>query len=135
MTTYTDDDTRTIEARADVESLETLHHERRVLLKVLAPLKAMHGSFGMFDAKRKQMTRAMMVRARDAIKKRGEKATEPMIEAEALNDPQYLAWLDQQLADRIEFIARQTELDEIEERIRSRELELQAYNAELRLQR
>lgn len=124
-----------LEDRASVESLEILHHERRLLVRTLAPLKALHGSFGLFDARRKQMSRACMVRARMVIIGRGEKPTEAMVESEALCDPQFVAFLDQAERDRIEFIAQQTTLDEIEERIRNREIALQAYNSELRLAR
>ena len=124
-----------LETRANIESLETLHHERRLLMRTLAPLKALHGSFGLWDAKRKQMSRACMVRARMAITQRGDKPTEAMVEAEALTDPQFIAFMDQAERDRIEYIAQQTQLEEIEERIRNREIALQAYNGELRLVR
>lgn len=124
-----------LEDRAGVESLEALHHERRVLMRSLAPLKAMHGSFGMFDVRRKQMSRAMMVKARMDMQQRGEKITDMMVEAHALTDKQFTEWLDRQERDRIEYLCQQTALDEIEERIRSREIALQAYNSELRLAR
>jgi hypothetical protein len=124
-----------LEDRASIESLETLHHERRVLIRTLAPLKAVHGSFGMWDAKRKQMSRAMMVKAKMDMQQRGEKVTDMMIEAHALTDPQFVAFLDQGERDRIEYLTQQPVLDEIEERIRNREIALQAYNSELRLAR
>lgn len=124
-----------LESRAEVESLETLHTERRKLIARLAPLKAMHGSFGMFDAKRQQMGRAMMVKAKQEMTARGEKVTDQMVEAHALTDPQYAAFLDQHVRDKIEFITLQTQLDEIEERIRNREIALQCYNGEIRLGR
>lgn len=124
-----------LETRAEVESLESLHDERRQLVRTLAPLKAQHGSYGMFEARRKQMSRACMVRARMTIIKRGEKPTEAMVEAEGLCDPQFVAFLDQAERDRIEFITQQTQLDELEERIRNREIALQCYNGELRLGR
>ncbi len=128
-------DRQGLEDRASVESLEALHHERRILMRTLAPLKALHGPFGLWDAKRKQMSRACMVRARMAIIARHEKPTEAMVEAEALCDPQFVAFMDQAERDRIEYLCQQTQLDELEERIRSREIALQAYNSELRLAR
>jgi hypothetical protein len=124
-----------LENRAEVEPLEGLHEQRRTLIRTLAPLKAQHGSYGLFEARRKQMSRACMVRARMDIIKRGEKPTEAMVESEALCDPQFVSFLEQAERDRIEYIVQQTSLDELEERIRNREIALQCYNGELRLTR
>jgi hypothetical protein len=52
-----------------------------------------------------------------------------------LCDPQFVSFLDQAERDRIEYIVQQTSLDELEERIRNREIALQCYNGELRLTR
>ena len=70
-----------------------------------------------------------------AMTARGEKITDMMVEAHALTDKQFTDWLDQQERDRIEYLCQQSQLDEIEERIRSREIALQCYNGELRLAR
>lgn len=126
---------RAIEARAEVASLEDLHQQRRQLLITLAPLKALHGPFGIWDDKRKQMVEALKVRARSALAATGQKTTEAMIEAEAYGDPQYLAFLDQGERDKIAYLHQANHLSEIEEQIRSRDIELTCYNAELRLQR
>lgn len=128
-------DPRPIEERAEVRALAELHHERRQLMITLAPLKAVHGPFGLFDHRRKSMVEAMKVKARLALTKDGGKATEAMIDAEGHGDPQYNDFLDQMYAEKIEYLKQQTTLDEIEEQIRSREIEIQAYNSELRLGR
>ena len=132
---YTSVDVKAIESRADVDSLDLLHHKRRVLLVHLNPLKALHGSFGLWDDRRKQMLEAMKVKARQRLAESGQKTTEGMVESEAYADPDYLAFLDQGYEARIAYLTMHNELDEIAERIRSRELELAAYSAEVRLQR
>jgi len=124
-----------LEERADVDSLERLHEERRQLLIRLAPLKAMHGPFGLFDAKRKQMVEAMKVKARVRLQNIGGKVTDAIIDAEAHCDEQYTAWLDQQLTERVEYVKMDGELDRLNDLIRNREISLQVYNGELRLAR
>ena len=125
-----------LESRAQVESLEELHQRRRQLLTLFAPLKALHGNFGLFDDRRKRMLESLKVRARQNLSANAEKKpTEAQIDSAAYADPQYEAFLDQAYADKIDFINQSTELSELEERIRSRELELSVYSSELRLAR
>ena len=126
---------RAIEDRADVVPLEALHAARRQLLITLAPLRALHGPFGCWDDKRKQLVEALKVRARATLAETGQKTTEAMVEAEAYGDPQYLAFLDQAERDKIEYLMLANQLTEIEEKVRDRELCLQAYSSELRLTR
>lgn len=124
-----------LESRAETDSLSALHHRRRVVMRQLAPLKALHGSFGKWDARRKHLLAAIALRVRARLEAKGGKVTDAIIDAEAHADPQYERVIDQGIAEAAEYFRLQTELDEIEERIRSREIALQAYNAELRLQR
>ena len=131
----TSEERSALEYRADTESLDGLQARRRELLKELNPLKALHGNFGIWDAKRTQMGRALMIQARQQIEARGEKPTEKYVEAEALGSEEYLAFIDRALADRVRFLELQNSVDEIEEKIRSRELEISAYTSEIRLQR
>jgi hypothetical protein len=126
---------REIEGRAGVDCIEGLHAARRELLQTLAPLKALYGSFGTHDDRRKQLVEAMKVRAMNRAKDAGEKYTDKSVDAEAHNDPDYLAFLDRSELERIEFIQQANQLTEIEELIRSREIELQYATAELRLSR
>lgn len=128
-------DPKPLEARAEVDSLEALHNERRQLMLTLAPLKAVHGPFGLFDHRRKSMVEAMKVKARLRLSQMGTKATEAMIDAEGHEDAQYVQFLDQMERDKIAYLHQQTQLDEIDEKIRSREIEIMAYNSELKLGR
>lgn len=124
-----------LEDRADVDPLLVLHEKRRDLLVELAPLKAMHGNFGLYDAKRKALVEAMKVRARMRLQANGGKVTDAIIDAEAHCDEQYTRWLDEQMADKVRFIQLESELDAIAELIRNRELSLQVFNSEVKLAR
>lgn len=130
------DEVRAVEQRAEVDCLGDLHAQRRQLLDVLAPLKALHGPFGLFDDRRKQMLEATKVRARMALSiGREKKPTEAEIDATAYADQQYEKFLDDAYTAKIEYVLLANQLTEIEERIRTRELELMVYSAELKLAR
>lgn len=130
------DELRAVESRADVDCLGDLHAQRRQLLITLAPLKALHGPFGLFDDRRKQMLEATKIRARQSLSVgREKKPTEAEIDATAYADPQYERFLDAAYQDKIDYITQATTLSEIEERIRSRELELLVFQSELKLAR
>jgi hypothetical protein len=131
----TDAQTSALESRAEVESLDELHHRRRAIVDFIAPLKALHGPFGTWDAKRKQLLEALKVRHRMDLSAQGVKVTEAMVDAYAHADEQYARFLDESEAGKIDYIRTQTRLDEIDERIRSREIGLLAFNAEMRLAR
>lgn len=130
------DELSALESRAEVDALGDLHARRRAIMRNLAPLKALYGSFGLWDARRKQLIEAYKVKARMRLTTPdGKKPTETQIDAEAHADPEYERFLDNSLSARIDFLNMETELAEIEERVRSRELALMAYSAELRLAR
>lgn len=129
------DELRAIEARAEVDSLGDLHARRRTLLVNLNPLKALHGHNGIWDDKRKQMLESMKVQARMALMESGQKVTEGAVESMAYADEMYARFIDNGISARIEYLTLQNEYDEIAERIRSREIELLAYNGELKLAR
>jgi hypothetical protein len=122
-----------LESRADLDSLEDLHQRPRTLLGQLAPLKALHGHNGVWDAKRKRLLEALKVRHRGELAERGVKPTDAMVDAYAHADEQYERMLDQAERDKIEYLKLDNELTEIEEKIRNREFSLLAYNAETRL--
>lgn len=130
------DELRPIEARAEVDSLGDLQQRRRELLNILAPLKALYGPFGLFDDRRKRMLEAMKVKVRAELTSGdGKKPTEAQIDAMAYADPQYERYLDDAYEAKIEYVRLANEEVEIAERIRSREIELLAYNSEVKLDR
>jgi hypothetical protein len=124
-----------LESRAEIDSLESLHVQRRQLLPEYAVLRALHGSNGKWDAKRKQMLEAIKVRVRMEAQQRGEKVTEGYIDALAHADDQYASMIDQAIMGATRYVMLDTEVSEIEERIKSREIELLAYSSEVRLAR
>jgi hypothetical protein len=124
-----------LEARADLPSLEGLHVERRKLLPEYARLRALHGTSGKWDAKRKALLEALKIRARMTATKAGEKVTEGYVDALAHADEQYEKFIDQSIADATRYVELETEISEIEERIRDREISLLAYNSEIKLAR
>lgn len=122
-----------LESRADVESLEGLHAQRRQLIAANAHLIAMHGSFGLFDNFRKRMLECEKVRVRSELAASGTKTTESMIDAEAHGSEAYGQFMDTALAEKIEYLRVSTDLADIEEQIRNRELSLTAYSREITL--
>ena len=124
-----------LESRAGIRSLDALHAERRQLLTVLAPLKALHGPGDLWDAKRKQMLEALKVRHRLKLLEQGQKVTEGLVDSMAYADQQYLSFIDQGERDRIEYITLQNRYNELEELIRDRELAMLCYNSEVKLTR
>lgn len=124
-----------LEERAEVDALSALHEKRKDILVEFGPLKAMHGSFGLFDHKRKAMVSAMKIKARLKLIANGGKVTDDIVDAEAHVDPQYLSWLDEQMEDKVRFVHLEAELDSLHEVIRNRELALQIFNSEVKLAR
>lgn len=124
-----------LEAKVGTDPLDALHHARRALIEQIAPLRALHGPYGLFDDRRKQLLEACKIRARMALSKDGAKCTEGMVEAAAYDDAEYERLLDEGYASRIDYIRLENEITEINEKIRSRELEIVAFSAEARLAR
>lgn len=122
-----------LESRSDVACLEALHHERRKLYEQNAHLIARYGSFGMHDDFRKSFVECQKLKARMELTAGDKKATEGSVEAAAYGSDAYAAFLDNALAEKVEFLKVQNEIDEINERIQGREVALRAYVAELRL--
>lgn len=122
-----------LEQRAQVASLEELQTRRRLLIERNTKLFALHGPFGHYDDHRKRMAEAVKIKVRMDISDRGLKSTEAMIDAHAYGSEEYGRFIDNALAEKIEYLRIATEIDEIQEQIRSRELELTAYSRELAL--
>lgn len=122
-----------LEDRADVASLEGLHAERRKLLPEYAKLRALHGTFGKWDARRKAMLEAMKIKARDEMTRNGEKITDAAVDARGHADDTYIAFIDRGIEDATRYVELETQISEIEERIRNREIALSVYGKEVSL--
>lgn len=129
------DEMSALESRAEVDSLGDLHARRRQLMTQLAPLQALYGAFGLWDSRRKQLLESLKVRARMALSTGEKRPTEAQIDAAAHADPQYEKFLDDSYDAKVQFINMDTELSEIQERIRNRELAIMAFTAECRMAR
>lgn len=128
------DELSALESKAEADSLGDLHARRRQLMVSLAPLRALYGSFGLWDARRKRLLESLKIRARmELIGDNKPKPTEAQIDATAHADEQYARFLDDALTAKIEYLNLETEASELEERIRNREIVLRAYTAEARL--
>ncbi len=124
-----------LESRAEVPALAALHHERRALLAEHAGLMALYGNFGLYDDRRKACVEAQKVIVRQQLSAGNEKTTEGRIDSEAYGSKTYQDFLDRAYEDKVRWIGVQNRLDEIAEIIRSRELAIMAYSAEIRLTR
>ena len=122
-----------LEERAEIDSLDDLQARRRQLLPEYSALRALHGSNGKWDAKRKALLEALKVRARMDATKRGEKVTEGLIDALAHADEQYIAFVDSGIDGATRYVVLETEITEIEEKVRNREFCLTAWSRELAL--
>lgn len=124
-----------LEARAEIDSLEDLQARRRQILPEYAKLRALHGSFGKWDARRKQMLSAIQVSVRMEARQNQEKVTEAYVEQLAHADERYARLVDEGIEGATRYYELETEVSELEEKIRTRELSVMAYTAELRLAR
>jgi hypothetical protein len=122
-----------LEDRSETESLEGLHAARRALLPEYRMLRALHGPGGKWDARRKAMLEAMKIRARMDMTARAEKITESAVDAYGHADEQYVAFVEQGIADAARLVDLETAISEIEERIRNREIGQQVYGKEVSL--
>ena len=124
-----------LEARADVDSLPDLQKQRRDKIVANAKLIALHGAFGLFDVRRKQMLEAQKVVARMDLAKRGEKITDDRVESEAYGSTAYQNLLDEALDQKIEWVTLDNELTELAEKIKNRESALYVFGQEIKLAR
>lgn len=124
-----------LEAKSDVASLEGMHHERRQLYEKHSPLIARYGSFGLFDDFRKSFVERQKLKARVDLTAGGGKATEGAIDAAAYGSDAYIAFLDNALAEKVEWVRVDEEIRSLNERIRNREIAMLAYSAEVKLGR
>lgn len=142
--------TKPLEFRAEVDSLDWLQAKRRELMKEYAPLagKFKGGAVAGTDASRKrhralvakriliEMRQAWEAKAKPGIIAVGEfkEPSETALERMANADTEHIAFCDQLEKDYTRFIVLENDIQELNEKIRSREVELYSYNAELRMQ-
>lgn len=117
--TYTPENTAPtdLEARMGLESLESLHYERREIIRQLTPLKLLYGSGGdRADAKRKQHRDVIGKLLRQELPD-GSDIAQNRIESMANSDPRHLAFCDELDDKFIKFEYWTNCLNEVDERI------------------
>lgn len=150
-------DPKPLEHRAEVDSLEALQHKRRELMKEYAPLagKFKGGATAGTDAARKRhralVAKRILVELRQAFAKGPqqvpskktaglmvpavfEEPAEVALERMANADTEHIAYCEKLESEYVRFILLENDIEEVREKIRSREVELYSYNAELRMQ-
>ncbi len=132
----TRDDVKSVEARAEVASLDALQAERRRILPAYAKLAAMFksGASSSGDSKRKAH-RALISKRILAEWDGAKEPSEAALERMANSDVEHIAFVERLERDFVEFVLLEYKLTEIQEAVRSRETELHVFSAELRLAR
>jgi hypothetical protein len=148
---------KALEERAEVDSLEALQQKRRDLMKEYAPLagKFKGGATAGTDAARKRHRALVAKRILVELRQRFDAGPQqvpskktaglmvPAVWAEPADvalermanaDTEHIAFCQQLEMDYVRFILLENDIQEINEKIRSREVELYSYNAELRMQ-
>lgn len=123
-----------LEAKAGLVSLDEMHHRRRLIMHELAPLQAMHGRSGMFDAHRRQLRGAIAAELRERWNKAEWGApTKDAVEDRACDDPRYKQVLENAKRDIVRMIKLETQALEIQEIIKDRDSSIWAWGSEARL--
>ena len=147
-------DAKPLEMRADVDSLEKLHQERREMVgtkenpgrwTVLAAQFKGGSGVASVDSKRKRhrdliATRIDTERYEKYVKDGGDplkwkQTADNALERLANAHPDHIAYAEQLEREYYEYIVLDTRMNEIAEKIASRDVELRAYTGELFLQR
>lgn len=108
---------RDYEDRIGIGHLDELHARRRELIAQVAPLRALHGSFGKFDALRKQKLGAFAEVVRAQYAEKGIKITESRIDQLAHCYGGYVVWLTDMMNEHAEMINLDNEIRDIDEQI------------------
>lgn len=143
-------DRSALESRAETYSLESLQQKRRDLLRDYAPLagKFKGGAVAGTDAARKRHRALVAKRILIELQQDWEKKAKPgviavgpfkepsesALERMANADTEHIEYCQNLEDDYVRFIVLDNDIAEINEKIRSREVELYCYNAELKLQ-
>ena len=104
-----------IEARVGIAPLDALQADRRALVTQVAPLRALYGPFGGFDARRKVLLAICASEAREGA--REVKTTEAAITDAAHAHDAYRDWINRSELERAEYIVLEDAITAITERI------------------
>jgi hypothetical protein len=127
---------RNHEMRAEIESIEWLLEYRRTIAQRLAPLATMHKHGGKWDETRRAIRGVIAAEIRKSPKAHGvDKAPsgEAMTDL-ACGDPRYIDAIRKARREDIEYEELKNELENLDLRIKAREIANYQHNAEARVQ-
>lgn len=139
-----------LEGRAGVESLDALHAQRRAKIKEYAPLAAKFrggaGQGSSSDAARKRHRALIAQKILIEMKQEFDSKLKPGVIVGTFKEPSetalermanahidHIKFCEALEKDFVKYITLDNEINELNERIRSREVELRCYNAEIQL--
>ena len=123
------------ESRAGVQPIDELLDERTVLIRQVAPLRAVYGSFGTWEAQRKMMLARLkgQVRAEAQRATTARKLTNDQIDDEAHDHPEYLEFITTATKQRAEWIVTEAKIEAIDFKIQRGQAVVRFVSAEARL--
>lgn len=123
-----------LESKAGSVNLDEMQHRRRMIMRELAPLQALHGRHGVWDAHRRQLRGAIAAELRASWnKEQWGSPTKDAVEDRACADPRYLKVIEDGQKAVVRMIQLETQALEIQEIIKDRESTIWAWGAEARL--
>ena len=106
-----------IEARLGIQNIEELLDERRTLVGKVANLRAMFGSFGTWDSKRKLLLSGIKQKIRAQMVAASAKITEANLDDEAHASPEYGQFILDSTRQRAEWIDLENHVQDINDLI------------------
>lgn len=123
------------ESRAGVQPIDELLDERGSLIAKVAPLRAVYGSFGTWEAQRKMMLARLkgQVRAEAMRGPTARKLTNDQIDDEAHDHPEYMEFITKATKERAQWIVLESKIEDIDFRIQRGQAVVRFASAEARL--
>lgn len=123
------------EARAGIQPVDELLDERATLIDKVAPLRAMYGSFGTWDAMRKILLSQIKgrIRAEATRDKTARKLTNDQVDEEAHEDGEYIEFIADSTKDRATWIRLEAKVEAIDSKIMRGQAIVRFVSSEARL--
>ena len=123
-----------IEARIGIQSIEELHHKRRMYIAEHGTLRAICGPFGTWEHTRKTLLATLREKQRAKNVALGIKSTEAAIDDVAHAHPDYIAFITLATENRTTWITVENEILEINDLIYRDNAMIYHATAEMKLQ-
>lgn len=123
------------ESRAGVQPIDELLDERASLVAKVAPLRAVYGSFGTWEAQRKMMLARLkgQIRAEMLKGSTARRLTNDQIDDEAHDHPEYMEFITKATKERATWIVLESKIEDIDFRIQRGQAVVRFASAEARL--